>query len=422
MSDDLNGLKFSFPAAVLKRAPTNEMLELAKSTAAMDESVFEEMKPFFWRAEISNNRVDSYYTHMGESTLRNFVSDLSRGISFQDSHECERLGLGRSLKGNLEEADGVIRVLGDFFTIRGLKFNGGSFQTSDDFINAVRAGIASDVSQGFYFLNTDPTIFTGFRCDICKRDLMRDWDCPHIPGLKYEVSEEGQPVRMVISTATVENAHASEVSAVYSASTPGAAIMKAMQESEGGRMKPETARFLEQRYRSLNLKLPDTRTLVAVGNKSTMEVDSMNPEKNTQEPTTQERSEGSSLLEVQMRSVSELVSQSTAPKDLSDVEKVRWLDTECKRLLPLAEDGKRYREDLLTEALAEGVRAFGTDFKEETYRAMLVGAPIETIKQTRDDWARIAKNIFPGGRKTADETQEPVVERESKAHNLAFQA
>jgi hypothetical protein len=86
-------------------------------------------------------------------------------------------------------------------------------------------------------------------------------------------------------------------------------------------------------------------------------------------------------------------------------QQVGELQTEVERLRPLADDGKQYRVDLVAAALAEGVRANGDSFAEETYRTMLEAAPLEIVKQMRDDWKRLGDKRFTAGRKTVDEDE-----------------
>ncbi len=75
---------------------------------------------------------------------------------------------------------------------------------------------------------------------------------------------------------------------------------------------------------------------------------------------------------------------------------------EVARLQPLADQGRAYRDELINQAVAEGVRALGETFPEETYRAMLANAPLEHIRQVRDTFAAQAAERFPGGRQTQD--------------------
>jgi len=69
-------------------------------------------------------------------------------------------------------------------------------------------------------------------------------------------------------------------------------------------------------------------------------------------------------------------------------------------LMAKAADGDQYRSDLLTEALAEGVRAEGNDFDADHWRTALENEPLDFIKKQRDVWTKSAKAT--PGRKTED--------------------
>lgn len=398
-----------YPARLLKLAPTEELKRRALQDSAFDDAVFEELKPFFFSAEISNNRMDSYFTKMATSSLQNYANDAKAGISLLDSHNSRRLGVGKSLGARYEVDGDVERVIADFYTVRDIKFNDATYESTNDFINAIRAGIAQDVSIGFYGGEEI--------CSICKVDMW-DWEkgCRHYPGDEVEIKDLDTGVVTGKETvyASVVNARLAEVSLVYDGSTPGAMILKAERAIAEGMMTVEKLQSLETRHR---FKLPDARIV----GKSKQEEVPMN-EPNKTEPTEQERSNsGSSLSDVQIRDITELVSRSGASKDLTLTEQVRWLVDERTRLIPLADDGKAYRDDLITEALAEGVRAVD-GFTEETYKAMLTAAPIATIKRMRDDWKGIGDKRFPGGRKTVDEVDETTNRQTPTVNPAAFRA
>jgi hypothetical protein len=92
------------------------------------------------------------------------------------------------------------------------------------------------------------------------------------------------------------------------------------------------------------------------------------------------------------------------------------LMTRVRALVERASDGAAYREALITEALGEGVRAFGAGFNQEAYRRTLEASSLDVVRLMRDDWKRAAKNTFPGSRLTTEEdghgtaavTDEPV--------------
>ena len=83
-----------FPARLLldaeERATPAQLTALAR-TKALDPSIFDDERfaPFFWTAEISNNRLDAYFTRMAPSSLKNYAEDAKRGVSFQDSHQTD---------------------------------------------------------------------------------------------------------------------------------------------------------------------------------------------------------------------------------------------------------------------------------------------------------------------------------------------
>lgn len=83
------------------------------------------------------------------------------------------------------------------------------------------------------------------------------------------------------------------------------------------------------------------------------------------------------------------------------------LADEVTRLRPLADQANEFRNALVAEALAEGVRAHGNDFAKETYEGLLNAAPIATIRTMKADWEKAAKAVLSGGRVTLQEPQPP---------------
>ena len=88
-----------------------------------------------------------------------------------------------------------------------------------------------------------------------------------------------------------------------------------------------------------------------------------------------------------------------------EVAQLRPLAAEVERLRPLAEAGQQYRDTLIDAAIAEGVRAVGETFAEETYRHVLGESEVDTIIRLRDDWATLARHRFAGGRQSQEEAQ-----------------
>lgn len=346
---------------------------IAALTALLQErfAVPSDQPLYFWRAEISNDLLDSHYTHMAESTLRNYATDAQTGVAFLKGHDWRSLPIGYSLDAAFEDGDAKKRVTADFYTVAGLP-------ETDDLIARMKSGILRDVSVGFYGGQ--------MQCDLCGRGF---WECPHIPGLKYEV-KEGDTVRTKLATFTIEDARLSEVSGVFDGSTPGAMILKAQERSN--ELTDTQRHILEQRYR---VKLPaSTRAFAGV--------------ETGQKPREEEE------MTVDAKKLNKMLTLARIlPDDAHDSDDLAVTEaginlavTRIKELEPQAADGRQYRSDLVAEALAEGVRAQGQNFDKATYEATLTHAPIATIKRMRDDWKAIGDERLQGGRKSVDDAQD----------------
>lgn len=342
----------------------------------------DEEELFFWEAEISNDLIDSHFTHMSEETLRNYAADAEAGVAFLKGHDWRSLPLGYSLSGQFEQADGRKRVIAGFYTVRGL-------EDTDALIRRMEARIVRDVSVGFHGGTTT--------CDICGRDVW-DWDCRHIPGLTYEEKKDGQTTS-VLATFTIDKARLSEVSGVFDGSTPEAMIRKASGIAKAGELTREQVHLLEDRYR---VALPYSATYagVAINNRS--------KEMNEEEVA-------------KIRSVLGLGGDGDV---VGGIEKLNQaLDEANKRintLEPQAKDGVQYRSDLVAEALAEGVRAQGKEFDSELYENMLKDAPIPVIKRMRDDWKKVADAVLPAGRQSVEGDEEAKVKTVASVPDSAY--
>lgn len=373
---------FPYPARVLRvdnQVRGVDLLALAKQSRAFDDTIFDEHPPFFWSAEISNSNVDAYFTRMLPSTLANFAADAKAGISFLNSHKTRELPFGRSLDGQVMDSGDKQWVLADFFTLHGLNLNG---VTTDDFIASIRGGIVSDVSVGFYG-GTET-------CDICQRSF---WECPHIPGFTYETKGADNVVRQQLATFAIGDAHLAETSGVYDGATPDATILKAQRLNDAGKLKAGEARALEARYhRSL---FDNKRSFVPERKKA------MDFEKQVEQIR--------SILGVDENTdvAGAVMTTNTELLRLRPLEtEVATLRKQVETLTPQAKDGETYRNDLVAEALTEGVRAMGDKFSKETYETLLRISPLDVIKRMKNDWTEIGNVRFPGGRLSTDEGQQ----------------
>lgn len=380
---DTSNLIFSVPVRVLRTdAQRNaELMALALEKHVYDPAILEERAPFFWSAEVSSDLIDAYFTHMTINTLANFQADAKAGIAFLPGHNHRELPFGRSLDGRIETAvdPDRTRLAVDFYTMPGLMLN--SVKT-DDLIDGIRSGLLHDVSIGFYGGTHN--------CDICGRDIW-DWDCIHVPGMKYEIKGTDNVMRVVLATSAVDGAHLSEVSSVYDGATPRAEILKAEREAEAGRMKPDAVRMFETRYR---MKLPAAkRTFAGV----TLEGKKLEAEQivnQVREVLAIDANTDVAGAIVQLKT--ELEGSRGAQTALVAAQ------VELAELTPLANDGRAYRTDLIDAALVEGVRAFGDKFAKETYTDVLKRASLAVIKQLSSDWQAIGDSRMAGGRQSQD--------------------
>ncbi len=415
-----DSLIMPYPAAVVLRSQ-DELRAQAVERRAIDQAAIEGEEPYFFSAEISNNKLDSHYTRMAQSSLKNYAAEADAGVSFLYSHDPSEL-IGRSVAGRFvgAQGDGVARVTADFFALPGLQLGTVS---SDQVIRALKTSVLRDVSVGFY----------GGKliCSICGRDILRDWDCWHYPGMTYEVEGNGA-VTEETCTADVEDAHLAETSGVYKGSTPGASvrgavIVKAERDAEAGKIKPDARQLIEQRYR---IHLPEKRVLITGKERDEVSDTNREAEKQPTPPAAGEANEPQEPPD----------SQTPAPQSEGETErqvvafaraqfaaagfKEEDAPTSMRVLADLALDGTRYREDLIQAALRAGVRSRGAQFQRDRYEAILRRSSVEEIKVFASDWGAEGDQLFAGGRQTVDDSGEPQTQQHTipPAHAAAYSA
>lgn len=377
---DSDDLIVATSAMITRRVATTDQVAIARARAP-DPSVFDEYPPFLWQSEISSDRLDAYYTVMdAETTLVNYAADAAAGVAILIGHNTRELPVGQSLTGTLERAGTSARVLSDAYAL--------VEPATAAIVNRIKAGIARDISVGF------STRGASCRCSICDRDMWRDWECWHIPGFTYEVTEPG-PAGTTgakaerLCTGLIIGAHLAEYSLVYDGATPGAAVLQAQRAAEAGRLNPQQLRLLEQRYR---INLPGKRSIV-----SGVTGGSMGAEQNGTTEQAAPQTGGSDE-----RALQALCERAGVPSDRTGLTRIEWMADEIARLTPLARDGETYRTDLVAAALAEAVRAFGAEAEAE-HRAGLEASSLPHIKRMTAAWKQIADAALPAGRQSHDQ-------------------
>lgn len=129
------------------------------------------------------------------------------------------------------------------------------------------------------------------------------------------------------------------------------------------------------------------------------------------------------VVEVATRVITESATLKTVTAERDTAQgKLAEAEKRIKDLEPQAADGVQYRKDLVDEALAEGVRAYGDKFDAETYRSMLEGAKLDVIKRMKSDWAAVGDGRFAPGRQSRDEGEPAPNGNQRKTNRLPDEA
>ena len=407
--EPVSPLVYSVRARATGLASSDELLATI-SERVPDPGVFEQHPPVFMRAAASNRNLDAYYTRQADSSLQNYAADAADGVSFLNSHNMRSLGFGQTFAGRF--VSGAQRRTDiDFYVLRGLRLNE---TANDDFIAAVGGGSVKDVSIGFH-----PGERGWYRCGICDARMERFFGmaiptCGHWPGDQVPVDAKAPEKGTRTAFAWVEDHRLVELSAVNDGATPGAEIteVKVRHLIAAGHAPPETVLNLwEQRCRAA---LP--RPARAFGGADiptpAEEAAPMNEEQIAAVRlalTEVGAAPDADIPDAVRAAVDELRTLRALP---AEVERLRPLAEETERLRPLADEGRQWRANELERAIAEGNRAFGEKFAEETQRGILANQPIEMVRQTAEAWKAIGDAQFPGGRVTQDPAEpKPAAER-----------
>lgn len=375
-------------------------------------------------AEMSNQNLDSYFTRMAESSLRNYLQDGLGGVPLMNSHRkmlpAPELPIGKSYDAVLEETQGGLRLVEYFYMLRGLELNG---HKTNDLIRGIEGGTISDVSIGFGG--------GWYKCGLCGRELVSGWArffgdvdeekvCEHVPGIKYDGK---------VAFAWVEDAHQGEGSLVYAGATPGAVLRKARWAAATGRLSQGDARMLEDRW---GVRVLDSRWW-AVGRKAVdvavdggvlmgQEQDRGETREGVEEVTREE------VVKLVGEKAPELADRVQAADDPVGALLEAWADAKQSReaqdiaataewvklgeqlaasearvaelegLRALAEDGRAYRGELVEQAVKARVRAQGAAFDAEAYRKVLEGQSMEYVRSEVRAWETSVRQVFEPGR------------------------
>jgi hypothetical protein len=222
----------------------------------------EEEVLIFTMESASNNFVGDRYLFLGTSTLRNIAKGAEQGFAWMNSHATgslstpSQLPFGKAFAGQYERypsADPTQarfeRSLVQAYMLSGKHPNGSNGPSTDDMYAAIMGGTIFDVSMGL--AGGDPI------CDLCGNELRDRERCTHVPGTSRNVTHEQtlvqkrRGVKKGFASYTLENAHPSEVSAVYDGAIPGAGFSVALEALKDGGLSQREVIELSASYSNL---------------------------------------------------------------------------------------------------------------------------------------------------------------------------
>lgn len=387
----------------------------------LDPAAMNDHPPYVVHAEVSNNQIDAYFTRMHMSSLKNYAEDAKAGVAFMNSHRTGGFAsaaeqpYGQSFDSKLTGAsgNGIARVDEWFYLPMGTSPNGPAMMSTDDMVRAIRTGSGRDISIGFYGAR--------FLCSICGLDMARDWNCRHFPGTSYPVldAKGNETTDVQTAFAWIHDAHQAEASLVYDGATPGCMTKKAKRMAAAGELPEKAIDLLEARYRIAlphpARRFPGAPTPETEGT-DMPDADEKKDEQRGAPPVVPPIDQLAGIRKA-METRGIKPDASPAEVELGIRQLLQDADTAIAFATPenraLVEEGKTYRNDLVTDAMTQGARAIGKGFAEATYRGLLETAPLETVKRMRDDWKAQADAEIPTGRTTESEEDAATVKAET---------
>lgn len=208
-------------------------------------------------AIITSGAVDSFYTHLSLSSLRNFLEALRAGTKVLAGHRTDGPVLGKSFDGELDEEKMLLYA--KFYIQRGLPTPGAAYGTTDAYLAAAKRGTMDEVSAGFYdFKQICDHDGLEMKPIFIDEDFVRFRFCPngHYAGERIWVDEDGnethpndapdQELTEKIITATIEDAKLGEFSIVTKASNPDAKVVnRSFELWQQGKLEDKHIHYLE---------------------------------------------------------------------------------------------------------------------------------------------------------------------------------
>lgn len=381
--------------------------QLAKINKLSKRPLSEDEVFVFTAKLIGDGIVPSRMSKISLPLLREFKKDALTGVSFLIDHPWAgffgrpkaAIPYGRTFDAVLRELspdervnDETIALFADHYIVRGIEIDG---IKTDSIISLIETGIGFDTSIGWYAEKP--------LCSICSNDIR---DCEHWPGEKYD---EGvclilwhPPGGLMENSLVFDGAYPS--AGVLSNTGHGYEVNNAFDVVDNIKDIPADTKV----YATYSSSKGRLLYYVQKGCSKTHSIVVPNAV-----ITLTDTEDASKEGDVKVEEFEIKLSKETVQSLFGDVPE----NIESK-LVTLAKDGIRYRNDLIQEALEWGVRALGNDFDVEATKKLLSedGRTIDDIKSHIELYKKIANQVLNPGRKT-----EPYVADE-KVSNLPDEA
>jgi hypothetical protein len=398
---DCASARIVIPTGARAGEPTTQDLDIINSRFAVEPLTADEV--FVFPMVISTDAVDTYFTHMLPSSLRNFSEDFTAGRSLLDSHVISRLNIGKSFVGGLESikqaegTDATMQVLVRWYMLRDHQING---QNSEQYRRGILGGIYAMGSIGFGGSEMR------YVCDIDGKGL---WESDYYPGQRLK---NGQRV-----TFGIDNARALEGSLVYKNSTPGALVQRVQQLVTKREVDPADLDFLEHTW-SVRFDAPPQQHFI--GGSMTQETEARSLLEQARAQATMSNGtrqrfdvvvERATSTDEAAQVLAKLVSELDSDADLGRMVRQALGDNVnadgIAQLRTQATAGAAYTKRLIDEAVQAKTAVMGDSFTEEkanAYRQRLERMAVvdfDFITEQHEDWTAQRAATFTPGRKVS---------------------
>lgn len=421
--------------------PTDEQLskinKLSKRTLSKDEV-------FVFPSKLAGDMIiPNRYIQLTKELLDTFSIDANKGVSLLLDHSWNADGFwglggrpkaaipyGRTFDSKFEastEEGETISLVADHYMARGVEIDG---IKTDDLIASIEAGTLFDTSIGFNYGK--------MTCSVCEEDYRK---CEHRIGRTYEVEESDGVTRQRLCYVKAKPPGALwENSLVFDGAYPGAGVLSKdgdIIENESGiyqvvneikevdPLKPLIATYSQRTGLLTMVKKSEHKKINSLGsihNDSTKDTlkgvgksmdekvlkmlealgISYNENDTKEELLVKITEKWDTATQAIKDSAVPLAQLNSTPEFMTKEQVTEKLGKEMSadEVIKLAKEGQTYRESLIKDALAMGVRAMANDFDSETWKVTFETMPTDQIQKIMKNFEKQVIENIPEGRKT----------------------